>query len=243
MVELAIQNATFAETQLTPEEQKLWTDQWNELFMPPWSYERQFINTKRSIVEAGIRAAKNALDERKFGGLNAANSEIGISAIRPGQVGLVNGADPESNNVWKWKHDCIKEAYNVGLENWIHSPTSPTTSFAVNEDSFFIPLYIVEENCSPRIQTVKLDIGRSNILHYDVTACRLRDYQSGMNLIPLPTTFWGPEVEVKVALGFKMNGTTEPRLGGFCIAEGQFLDATSYAASTHTVTPISTASV
>ena len=242
MVELTIQNATFAETALTPEEQTLWQTQYNELWYQPWSFERSFLNSRRAVIDAGIRAAKNALDERKFGGLNAANSEIGISTIRPGHVGLVNGVDPEADNVWKWKHDCIKSANAVGFENWIHSPTAPTTAFSVCDDSFIIPLYIVEENCSPRIQTVKMDIGRANILHYDVAACRMRDYQSGVNLIPLPTTYWAPEMDVLVALGHKMNGTTEPRLGGFCVAEGQFLDATYYTASTHTVVAGTTAS-
>ena len=170
MVVLGIQNATFAETALTAEEQTLWQTQYADLWFPPWSLERTYINTKKAIVDAGVRAAKNALDERKFGGLNAADSEIGITTIRPGQVGLVNGATPEANNVWKWKHDCIKEAYGVGFENWIHSPTTPTTAFATPEEAFYIPLYIHEENCSPRIQTVKLDIGRANILFYDVCA-------------------------------------------------------------------------
>lgn len=242
MVNLAIQNATFAETALTPEEKSTWDQQWMELFMPPWSYERQFLNTKRAIIDAGIRAAKNALDERKFGGLNAANSELGISMIRPGHVGLVNGTVPEADNVWKWKHDCVKSAQGVGLENWIHSPTTATTAYSIPEELFIIPLYIVEENCSPRIQTLKMDIGRANILYYDVCACRLRDYQSGYNLIPLPTTFWGPEVDVLVALQHKMNGTTEPRLGGFTVGQGWFLNSSNYVASTNTITTESIAS-
>lgn len=235
MAILGIQGATFAETQLTPEERTLWETQWRELFMPPWSYERQFVNSRWNLVIAGIQAAKNSLEELKFGGLNAANSEIGISCIRPGHVGLVNGVNPEADNVWKWKHDCIKEAQGVGFENWIHSPTAPTTAFTIHEDMFILPLYILEENCSPRIQTIKYTIGRSNILQYDVRASRIRDYQSGINLIPLPVSFWAPQVDVLVALGFKMNGTTEPRLGGFTIAKGQALDATAYAASTNTV--------
>lgn len=241
MAVLEIQNATFAETALTAEETSLWESQWKDLFMPPWSFERQFVQTRKHIVDAGIRAAKNALDEKKFGGLNAASSELGISTIRPGHVGLVNGTVPEADNVWKWKHDVIKAAYGVGFENWIHSPTTATTAYSLPEELFIIPLYIVEENCSPRIQTVKLDIGRSNILYYDVTACRLRDYQTGINLIPLPTTFWAPELDVTVGLQHKMNGTTEPRLGGFAIGEGWFLDATTYQASTNTVAITQTA--
>jgi len=237
MVYLASQNETFAETALTPEEMGILTAQWKELFMPPWSYERQFVNSRWNIVMAGVQAAKNALEEKKFAGFNAGNGEIGISPIRPGHVGLVNGTVPESNNVWKWKHDCVKSAQGVGLENWIHSPATAATAYTTHEDQFVIPLYILEENCCPRIQTVKLDIGRADILYYDVCASRIRDYTSGINLIPLPTTFWPPEIDILVALGHKMNGTTEPRLGGFTIALGSFLDAGYYTASGNTVVP------
>lgn len=242
MVVLSIQNATFAETGLTPEEANLWETQWRELFMAPWSYERQFLNGKKAVIDAGIRAAKNLLDEKKFGGLNAANSEIGISAIRPGHVGLVNGTVPEADNVWKWKHDCVKAANAVGFENWIHSPTTATTAYSVPKELFIMPLYVVEENGCPRIQCMKMDIGRANILYYDVSACRCRDYQTGINLIPLPTTYWSPEMDVLVALQHKNVGTTEPRLGGFTIGYGSFLNATTYAASTNTVSVTTTAS-
>lgn len=235
MVVLATQNETFAETQLTGEEKQIFDAQWAELWHYPASYERKFIQGKLPIVLQLVQASKNALDEKKFGGFSCGNSEIGISPIRPGHVGLVNGRAPEADQVWKWKHDAVVPSSTTGFENWIHSPTAATTAFQVHKDACIIPLYIVEENCSPRIQCVKMDIGRADILYYDVCACRIRDYTSGINLIPLPTTFWGPEVDVLVALQHKYNGTTEPRLGGFTVALGTFLDATTYTASTNTV--------
>lgn len=236
MVRLAIQNEEFAETQLSTEEMNILSGQWKELFAPPWSFERSYIQGKWDTVMKAVQAAKNSLDELKFGGFNCGSSEIGMSPIRPGHVGLVNGTVPEANNVWKWKHDTIKMAQGTGLENWIHSPTTATTAFTLHEDEFIYPMYIVEENCSPKIQLVKMDIGRTNILFYDVAASRLRDYQTGINLIPLPTTFWLPEMDVTVALGFKFDGCTEPRLGGFTIAKGSFLNSTNYVASTNSVT-------
>lgn len=242
MVKLAIQNEEFAETELTSDELSTLQGQWRELFAPPWSFERQYIQGKWNTVLSAVKAAKNSLDELKFGGFNCGSSEIGITPIRPGHVGLVNGTVPEANNVWKWKHDTVRMAQNTGLENWIHSPTTATTAFTLNQDEFVYPMYIVEENCSPKIQLIKMDIGRTNILFYDVTASRLRDYQTGINLTPLPTTFWLPEMDVLVALGFKFAGVTEPRLGGFTIARGSFLNATNYAASTNTVATESVAS-
>jgi len=243
MVRLAIQNEEFAQTDLTPEEMNLLLGQWNDLYMPAWSFERQYVNHKLETVKLFAAVSKNALDELKFGGFNCGNSEIGITPIRPGQVGLVNGVVPEADNVWKWKHDCRREAQAVGFENWIHSPTSATTAYAIPDSSCFYPMYIVEENACPKLQTIKMDIGRTNILHMDVRASRLRDYQTGLNLIPLPTTFWIKNMDVLVALGFIAPGVTEPRLGGFCIGQGSFLNATYYTASTHTVVPGTAASV
>lgn len=242
MVKLAIQGEEFAETALTEDEMSLLQEQWADMFMPPWSLERQFINSKWETVKRAVQVAKNSLDELTFGGFNAGNSEIGISMIRPGQVGLVESAGCEANNVWKWKHDTVRAANATGFENWIHSPTTATTAFAVNHDSFFYPMYIIEEQANAKIKTVKMDIGRTNILHYDVSACRIRDYNTGINLIPLPTTFWLPDMSILVALDFKQAGTTEPRLGGFCVAKGVFLNSTHYIAATNSVTTQTTAS-
>lgn len=241
MVKLWTQNEEFATTALTPQESQILQTQWNELFMPPWSFERKFIGAKYPLVKTAVEAAKNALDELTFGGFNCGNSEIGICTIRPGQVGLVNGTPSEADNVWKWKHDTTKSAQGVGWENWIHSPTTATTAYTLHADEFIYPMYIVEEQCTPLIQGVKMDIGRTNILYYDVAACRLRDYQTGLNLIPLPTTFWLPKMDVKIALNFKYAAVTEPRLGGFCIAKGDFLDSSHYASSTNTIQTETTA--
>jgi len=86
-------------------------------------------------VQTALEVAKNSLDEITFGGMNCGNGEIGFTMIRPGHVGLVNGAVPESNNVWAWKHDCVKIVNAFGFENWIHNPTAATTTFSVNEAS------------------------------------------------------------------------------------------------------------
>lgn len=241
MVFLAVQNEDFAETKLTAKEMGLFTAQWNELFLPSWNLERRYINEKlNSVVLPGIQAAKNALDEKTFGGFNAGNNEIGISPIRPGHVGLVHSATivvAEADQVWRWARNTAAPGYNVGYENWIHSPTTATTSFQVYRDEFVLPMYIVEEAASPKIQSVKLNIGRTDILYYDVAANRIRDNVTGISLIPLPTTFWLPETDALIALQCTCAGTIAPRLGGFTVALGSFLDGTTYTISTNTVNP------
>jgi len=194
-----------------------------------------------STMQTALEVAKNSLDEITFGGMNAGNGEIGFTMIRPGHVGFVESAACESNNVWAWKHDCVKIVNAVGFENWIHSPAGATTPFNVMEDSFIYPMYIVEENANAKIQCVKMDIGRTNVLWYDVAACRLAT-EDGINLIPLPTTFWLGETDALMALGFKAAGFVEPRLGGFTVAKGSFLNACNYVANGNSVQPQTVAS-
>lgn len=239
-IKLAVQNEEFTTSPLTDIERALFEEQWKELFHPPWSLERQFLELKKPVVLRGIEAAKNALDEITFGGFNAQANELGISPIRPGHVGLCHDGsytNAEADNTWKWKGGKLATApaYNAGFDGWIHSPSSDTTAFTVHEDAFIIPLYIVEESASPKLACIKMDVGRSDILYYDVGACRLRDARSGISLIPLPTTFWGPNTDVLVAVQAKEAGSLDIRLGGFTVARGSFLDATTYTPSTNTV--------
>lgn len=239
-VKLAIQNEEFTTTPLTDRERALFEEQFAELFYPPWSLEREYILSKKDVVIAGIEAAKNALGDKTFGGFNAQANEIGISPIRPGHVGLCHDGtytNAEADNTWKWIKNAAAPSYNTGFDTWIHSPTSDTTAFTVHKDCFIIPLYIVEESASPKLQTIKIDVGRSDILYYDVSACRIRDNRTGISLIPLPTTYWGPNTDVLVAVQAKESGTLDIRLGGFTVALGTFLDATVYQPDGNTVKP------
>jgi len=239
-VKLSVQNEEFTTDPLTKDERDLFEEQFNDLFYPPWSLERRFILSRKDFILAGIEVAKNKLDGLTFGGFNAGANELGISPIRPGHVGLVRASsttNAEADQVWKWAGNASKPTYNTGFDGWIHSPSSDTTAFTVHEDSFIIPMYIVEETASPKLQTVKIDVGRTDILYYDVSACRFRDAQTGISLIPLPKMFWGPNTDVLVAVQAKEAGTLDIRLGGFTVAKGTFLDATVYTVSTNTVAP------
>lgn len=240
-VKLEIQNEEFTTTALTDRELTVFEKQFAELFYPPWSLEREFILGKKDVVLRGIEAAKNVLGEKTFGGFNAQANEIGISPIRPGHVGLCHDATntfAEADNTWKWISNAARPSYNTGFDTWIHSPTSNTSAFTVHKDSFIIPLYIVEESASPKLQTIKINVGRSDILYYDCSACRIRDNRTGISLIPLPTTFWGPSTDVLVAVQAKEAGALEIRLGGFTVALGTFLDATVYQPDGNTVRPV-----
>lgn len=240
-IKLAIQNESFGTEPLTPDEAKLFQQQWNELFHPPWSLERRYINSKMDVVRRGVEAAKEALEEKRFGGFNCGSNELGISPIRPGHVGLVGGTYSKADNKWKWDDASTESGNGTGFEALVCSPETATTAFSVHEDSFIIPLYLVEEAANPKIQTVKLDIGRSDVLYYDISACRIKDATNGISLAPLPTTFWGPSVDVTMTVQTKAAGQVEARIGGFTVALGTFLDASTYDADTNTVSTETTA--
>lgn len=236
MVKLNIQGATFSEAQLEASEMAIFDAQWRELFMPQWSLERQLVNSRLGHVKKAIAAAKNDFKGKKFGGFNAQAGEVGISPIRPGHVGLADTGGAEGDNTWIWTEASTAPAADVGFDNWIHSPTSATTAFSIHEDSFIYPFYIAEESPTPILQTIKMDIGRSDILYLDVSAGRIRDQKSpGASYIPLPNTFWSPNSDALIGVQTKKSGYLDIRLGGFTIAEAEFLDATCYDDDTNTV--------
>jgi hypothetical protein len=237
-VTLLAQNEEFTTKCLSGDEERVFNKEFEDLFYPPWNLERRYIVQNKGFLMDGIGVAKHALDELRFGGFNAGANELGISPIRPGHVGMAHAATTtvaEADQTWEWASNASAPAYGTGFENWIHSPTTATTAFSVHEDSFIIPMYVVEESASPKIQTLKIDAGRSDILYYDVRASVLRDAQTGISLIPLPKMFWSPNDTVLVAIQAKEAGAIEPRLGGFTVAKGTFLDATTYTVSTNTV--------
>lgn len=243
-VKLVTQKEEFTTTELTAEERALFEEQFRDLFYPPWSLERQFITARKDFILDGIAVAKNKFD-LSFGGFNAGANELGISPIRPGHVGLCKSSTStaaEADNTWRWTSVTTAPGYTAGFDNWIHSPSSATTAFTVHEDSFIIPTHIVEESATPKLQCIKIDVGRTDILYYDVSACRIRDNATGINLIPLPRMYWGPNTDVLVAIQTKESGYVDLRLGGFTIAKGTFLDATVYEANGNTVKPRTNAS-
>ncbi len=240
-IKLTVQDAEYAFTPLTAEERSLFEKQFADLFYPPWSLEREFITSRKSFIIDGIQAAKRALKDKAFGGFNASAGEIGITPIRPGQIGLCHDATNTvavADNAWKWINNASGAGYNTAFDVWIQSPTSAGTAFTIHKDSFIIPLYIIEESASPKLQTIKIDVGRSDILYYDVTAARFRDARTGISLIPLPKMFWPPETDVLVKVQASEPGTLNIRLGGFTVAYATFLDATVYQPDGNTVKPV-----
>jgi len=162
--------------------------------------------------------------------------------IRPGHVGLAfdgstNAA--EADNVWEWKGLTTIPSYDTGYDGWIHSPTAATTNFQVHENEFLIPLYIVEETASPKLQAIQMTIGRADILEYDVAPMRIKDADSNISIIPLPTTFWQPKMDAHIAIQTVTSGKVNIRLGGFTLGLGTFLNASVYKGSSNTIITIS----
>lgn len=242
-LDLMVQGAQFPYADLDSNETQLFDNQFAEMFCTPWAIERMLIQSRRNNVLAAIGVAKNEFKGKGFGGFNAAAGQIGISPIRPGQVGLCkSGSDTaaEGDNTWIWTSgNTALPAYGTGNDNWIHSPNTATTNFtlAQNPGAIIFPFYLVEENPSAILQTLKMDIGRANILYIDCSMGRVRDEKApGVSIYPLPNTIWKPATTVKVAIQTTKAGYMNLRLGGFAIGEAEFLQAQTYTASTNTVT-------
>ena len=240
-MKLSVQNnANFAEDELEKLEMDTFTAQWAEMFMPAWSLERQLINSRLEIVLKAVKASKNIF-VKKFGGFNPQGGEFGLTPIRPGIAGLCAATVAEGNNSWIWAAPTTAPGTAVGFDGWIHSPTGATTPYTLPANVNIYPFYCAEESTTPILQTVKMDINRANILWIDMSAGHIRDPKApNICFYPLPNTFWTEQTNVEVSIQTKKTGYMDLRLGGFTIAETEMLDASSYTASTNTVTATKT---
>lgn len=241
-MKLSVQNnANFAEDDLQKEEMDTFTAQWAEMFMPAWSLERQLINSRLDVVLKAIKASKNIF-VKKFGGFNPQGGEFGLTPIRPGQVGICAATVSEGNNTWIWPAATTAPGTAVGFDGWIHSPTAATTPYTLPLNLNIYPFYLAEESPTPILQTVKMDINRANILWLDMSAGHIRDPKApNVCFYPLPNTFWSQQTNVEISIQTKKAGYMDLRLGGFAIGQTEMLDASSYTASTNTVTATKTA--
>jgi len=79
--------------------------------------------------------AKNQFDEKLFGGINAADNEIGFDILRPGHI-RADPADGEVQNDWFYEH-------TDGWNDWIGDGTSDN-DYSIDEDQVVVVLGVVD---------------------------------------------------------------------------------------------------
>lgn len=131
------QNRDFGTHRFSRDESNLFEAQFNTLINDLDSrLMTQIFKQREDEIALAASLAKNQFDEKLFGGVNAADNEIGFDLLRPGHI----RADPENGeimNTWFYEHD------SDGWSDWIGDGTSEK-DYNIDEDQVVLVLGVMD---------------------------------------------------------------------------------------------------
>lgn len=239
------QNRDFSTESLDEEESSIFEEQFNKLIN---DFDSRLIaelfKSREEQIANVATLAKNQFDEKLFGGINAADNEIGFDILRPGHI----RADPATGNIvnnWLFTHP------SDGWNNWIGDGTS-SNDYTIDEDQVIVVVgiadqaaYLVEENAgdlpvfereqySPTSAINIERFGRNvDMLPKDLNNLQVIDNKNGYQIQALPTMVGTERDRIHARLRSTVpqpildaNATliSEPRLLGITFGVGDFMN-------------------
>jgi hypothetical protein len=207
---------------LDSDEMSYFNQQLETLFGTDDSVERQIIMDRKDWILAAVRAVKAAIPQHPtFKGVNAGDTELGFSPIRPVHTKRGDGVGATRDT---WDHAVSAETW----ADWLCSSTG-NVGYLLDKRMGQIILYLKSYlSPTPLASEVQFSIGRTKFLPYDFRSMRLGDNKHGMAIYPLPTMFVMPSTDQLFAdLFADVAGTENLALGGLSIGLGAFLKETT----------------
>ena len=129
------QNRDFGTQRLSSDEASLFETQFNTLIndLDSRLVSEMFMQRRQNIADA-LALSKNQFDERLFGGINAADNEIGFDMLRPGHV-RADPATGDTVNDWYYTHE-------DGWNDWIGD--GGDNDYVVDDDQVVLVLGVVD---------------------------------------------------------------------------------------------------
>lgn len=234
-VSIRTQNKSFATQGLSDEEAQLFEEQFNILVNDFASREiTQLYKAREDQIAEAAALAKNQFDEKLFGGINAADNEIGFDVIRPGHV----RSDPsDGSTVNDWSYEVYESGgtastsgvavEGAGWNDWIGDGAN--NNYSVSEDQILIVLGMVDMADNNGIRGVNVNkFGRNvDMLPKDLNDSRTGDTENDITAQALPTLIGNDRDELHIRLDAD-TGVHEPRLIGFTFGVGSYMNQEEY---------------
>lgn len=217
--ELAIHDDEFPTQSFNPGEASLFENQLNALIGDlDSSILTQLLKQREQQVARVATFAKQELDGKVFGGINAGDNQIGFSILRPGQI----RADPSTGNpVNDWYFD---PAGTTGWQDWIGDGS--TNNYVVGEDQVSVIFAFVDQDVSSEVSAINVDeFGRNmDMLPHDINDARLMDNENEQMIKTLPTLVAQDNDQIHIRIRHDRDVESQPRLYGLTFALGGFLN-------------------
>jgi hypothetical protein len=219
---LRSQGKNFPVEGLGDEEAQLLQNQLNTLIADLDSQMLTHLIVQRQ--DAIARAAgfsKQHFDEKLFGGINAADNEIGFSVLRPGQI-LESSGSSVVSDINDWYAD---PAGSTGWVDWIGDGGSNNKS--VDQDDVLLPLAFMDQSSNDTaISAINVDtFGRNvDMLPLDVNDARTKDNETGQQVVPVPSLIAQDGDSIHIRARWDRDVERQPRLYGFSFSLGSRLN-------------------
>lgn len=220
--ELAVHDDEFPTQAFNPSEAQLFETQMNDLVTEFDSSVLGSLFKQREQAIARVASfAKQELDGKVFGGINAGDNQIGFSVLRPGHI----RSDPATG---AGENDWYFQPGTTGWVDWIGDGSS--NNYSVGEDQVSVIFAFVDQDVSTEISGLNVDeFGRNmDMLPADINDARLMDNETEIMAKSLPTLVAQDNDEVYCRLRYDKDVESQPRFVGLTFALGGFLNSEDY---------------
>jgi len=220
--EVPVHNKTFATEPFTQDEADMFVSQLNSLLIGLNSAQLGKIIEDRSSTLARVAThAKQELDSKVFGGINAGDNEIGFSVLRPGHI----RSDPNSGNP---ENDWYFDPGTTGYVDWIGD--GGANNFTIGEDEVVSVFAFADQDVTTQVSGLNIDqFGRNmDMLPQDLNDMRLRDNETQQHVQELPTLVATDNDDVHCRLRYDRQAESQPRFYGVTFGIGAFLNQEDY---------------
>ena len=193
----------------------IWKAQFSELMSMVGSDERKIMLNRVDQYIIALRAVKMALGSVRFQGVNAGDTTIGMSLIRP----QFTKANAIAGNVYRatWA-----QVLTVNWADWIFDGAG--TPMSAGKDFGFVVTHLKSlTQPNPFVSEVDFVVGRTPLLPNDVRNIRMMDSENDIPIIPLNTMIVIPKASFWARARSDSNGTDQIVLGGLLYGLGRAL--------------------
>lgn len=220
---VTVHDTTFPTEAFDADEAEIFQSQFEQLVTGLESSALREILMKRQEIIANAAAfAKQDIDGKVFGGINAGDAELGFSELRPGHI-RADPADGSAQNDWFF------EPSGTEWREWIGDGSS--NNYDVKEDQVTVVLAFVDQS-SGQSPISGLDVeqwGRNmDMLPHDLNSLRLRDNENELQIRELPTMIAREGNTIHTKLRFDRQVERQPRYFGITFGTGEYLNTENY---------------
>ncbi len=216
-------------TELNDNEKQIYKTQFDGLVGTDDSVVRHLFDDRKDLIEIGICAIKNYLNDVPFEGMYPADGSLGMALIRPMFVGDTT-ATPDGKTSWS---ETITTANT--RQAWIGASTSDpflVGGYSGNQAAGWgglVLLGVASLSLTQVINEIKFWNDRNERVPVNVEDIVLGDNTNQIPVYPIPTEIYLPNSTMYATLNGVTTGATEYfKLVGVAVAYGKLLKRNTY---------------